>query len=79
MDKDARALAGWQALGFGFAELGTVTPRPQPGNALPWMWRLPANRALINRLGFPGEGMEAAAARLQRTVNRLSSIAATPP
>jgi dihydroorotate dehydrogenase len=69
VDKDARALAGWRALGFGFAELGTVTPRPQPGNALPRMWRLRANRALINRLGFPGEGMEAAAARLQRTVS----------
>jgi len=66
VDKDARALAGWNALGFGFAELGTVTPRPQPGNAPPRMWRLPANNALINRLGFPGEGMEAAAGRLLR-------------
>jgi dihydroorotate dehydrogenase len=66
VDKDARALAGWSALGFGFAELGTVTPRPQAGNAPPRMWRLPANYALINRLGFPGEGMDAAAARLQR-------------
>ncbi len=69
VDKDARALAGWKALGFGFAELGTVTPRPQPGNTPPRMWRLPPNRALINRLGFPGEGMEAAVARLQRTVS----------
>jgi dihydroorotate dehydrogenase len=69
LDKDARALAGWNALGFGFAELGTVTPRAQPGNAPPRMWRLPANRALINRLGFPGDGMETAAARLQRTRN----------
>lgn len=66
VDKDARALAGWNALGFGFAELGTITPRPQPGNAPPRMWRLPANDALINRLGFPGEGMEAAAGRLRR-------------
>jgi dihydroorotate dehydrogenase len=39
VDKDARAHAGWNALGFGFAELGTVTPRPQPGNAPPRMWR----------------------------------------
>jgi dihydroorotate dehydrogenase len=70
VDKDARALFGWNALGFGFAELGTITPRAQPGNATPRMWRLPANRALINRLGFPGEGMEAVAARLQRTINR---------
>jgi dihydroorotate dehydrogenase len=67
VDKDARALAGWNALGFGFAELGTVTPRPQPGNTRPRMWRLAEKHALINRLGFPGEGMEAAAGRLQRT------------
>ncbi|MGD0289879.1 MAG: quinone-dependent dihydroorotate dehydrogenase [Candidatus Binataceae bacterium] len=66
VDKDARALAGWNALGFGFAEVGTITPRPQPGNAPPRMWRLPSNHALINRLGFPGEGMEAAAARLRQ-------------
>ncbi len=66
LDKDARAIRAWNALGFGFAELGTVTPRPQPGNTQPRMWRLPAHRALINRLGFPGEGMEAGAARLSR-------------
>ena len=64
LDKDARAIRAWNALGFGFAELGTITPRPQPGNAPPRMWRLPAHRALINRLGFPGEGMEAVATRL---------------
>jgi dihydroorotate dehydrogenase len=66
LDKDARAIRAWNALGFGFAELGTVTPRSQPGNAPPRMWHLPAHRALINRLGFPGEGMEAVAARLAR-------------
>jgi dihydroorotate dehydrogenase len=66
VDKDARAIRAWNALGFGFAELGTITPRPQPGNSLPRMWRLAAHRALINRLGFPGEGMEAAAVRLAR-------------
>jgi len=71
VDKDARALAAWNALGFGFAELGTVTPRPQPGNAPPRMWRLPTNRALINRLGFPGEGMDVVAARLQRARDSL--------
>ncbi len=69
VDKDARALAAWNALGFGFAELGTVTPRPQPGNSPPRMWRLPAHHALINRLGFPGAGMAAAAARLRRRRN----------
>ena len=66
LDKDARAIRAWNALGFGFAELGTITPRPQSGNAPPRMWRLPARRALINRLGFPGEGMEAVATRLVR-------------
>src|SRR5262245_9097610 len=41
MDKDARALAGWNRLGFGFAEIGTITPRPQIGNPQPRIWRLP--------------------------------------
>jgi len=66
VDKDARAIRAWNAFGFGFAELGTITPRPQSGNSAPRMWRLADHRALINRLGFPGEGMEAAAARLAR-------------
>jgi dihydroorotate dehydrogenase len=66
LDKDARAIRAWNAFGFGFAELGTITPRPQPGNAPPRMWRLPEHRALVNRLGFPGEGMEAVATRLAR-------------
>src|SRR5581483_6079683 len=66
MDKDARAVGAWQALGFGFAELGTITPRPQPGNPRPRIWRLPEHRALINRLGFPSAGMDAAARRLGR-------------
>ena len=66
MDKDARAVHGWQALGFGFAELGTITPRPQPGNPKPRMFRLPEHDAVINRLGFPSEGMDAVAERVQR-------------
>ncbi len=66
MDKDARALAAWNTLGFGFAEIGTVTPRPQFGNPRPRMWRIPEHRALINRLGFPSDGMEAVALRLER-------------
>lgn len=66
MDKDARAIGAWQALGFGFAELGTVTPRPQPGNEKPRLWRLVQDRALINRLGFPSEGMDAVAPRVVR-------------
>ncbi|HVB82521.1 MAG TPA: quinone-dependent dihydroorotate dehydrogenase [Candidatus Binataceae bacterium] len=70
MDKDIRAVAGWQALGFGFAELGTVTPLAQPGNPRPRLWRMPEDRALVNRLGFPSAGMEAAARRLQRLRRR---------
>jgi dihydroorotate dehydrogenase len=65
MDKDARAPLAWNALGFGFAEFGTVTPRPQPGNPAPRMWRLPAHAAMVNRLGFPSAGMEAVAKRLE--------------
>jgi dihydroorotate dehydrogenase len=65
MDKDARAPLAWNALGFGFAEFGTVTPLPQPGNPAPRMWRLPAHAAMVNRLGFPSAGMETVAERLE--------------
>ena len=65
-DKDARATAGLGALGFGFVEVGTVTARAQPGNPRPRMFRLPADRALINRMGFNNDGAAAAAARLRR-------------
>jgi dihydroorotate dehydrogenase len=65
-DKDGRAVAALESLGFGFVEVGTVTPRPQPGNERPRLARLPAERALVNRLGFPSEGAEAVAARLSR-------------
>lgn len=64
MDKDARHVGAWGALGFGFVEVGTVTPRPQPGNARPRLFRLPAAQALINRMGFNNAGAAAAAARL---------------
>jgi dihydroorotate dehydrogenase len=64
LDKDAAAAAVWQMLGFGFAEVGTITLRPQPGNPQPRLWRLPEHRALINRLGFPSLGVETAARRL---------------
>ena len=62
-DKDGVALAAWQSLGFGFVEAGTLTPRPQPGNPRPRLFRRPGQRALINRLGFNNGGAEAAAAR----------------
>jgi dihydroorotate dehydrogenase len=55
-DKDAEAVAGILGLGFGFAEVGSVTPRPQPGNPRPRLFRLPADRAVINRMGFNSRG-----------------------
>jgi dihydroorotate dehydrogenase len=70
MDKDARAITAWNALGFGFAEIGTVTPRPQSGNPRPRMWRLSTQRALINRLGFPSDGIASVASRIVRARDR---------
>ncbi|HEV3109149.1 MAG TPA: quinone-dependent dihydroorotate dehydrogenase [Candidatus Binataceae bacterium] len=70
LDKDAAAVAAWQMLGFGFAEVGTITLRPQPGNPRPRLWRLPEHRALINRLGFPSLGMDVAGRRLERLRGR---------
>jgi dihydroorotate dehydrogenase len=64
LDKNGEAIIGLFALGFGFLELGTVTPRPQPGNPLPRMFRLPEHQAVINRMGFNNEGMDAMAQRL---------------
>jgi len=63
-DKDAVALAPLARAGFGFLEIGAITPRAQPGNPRPRMWRLPADRGAINRFGFNNAGAEAAAARL---------------
>lgn len=63
-DKDARYTDALACLGFGFVEIGTVTPRPQPGNPQPRLFRLPADKALINRMGFNNDGAAAAAARL---------------
>ncbi|GIX29535.1 MAG: dihydroorotate dehydrogenase (quinone) [Porticoccaceae bacterium] len=65
-DKDAEQVAALAALGFGFVEVGTVTPRPQPGNPPPRLFRLPEAEALINRMGFNNRGVEALAARLAR-------------
>ncbi len=65
-DKDAEAVDFFSALGFGFIEVGTVTPRPQPGNPKPRIFRLPQDGALINRMGFPSEGAEVVAKRLSR-------------
>ena len=65
-DKDARGVAGLGALGFAFIEVGTVTAEAQPGNPRPRMFRLPADRAVVNRMGFNNAGAAAAAARLRR-------------
>ena len=64
-DKNAEGVNVWPRLGFGFMELGTITPRPQPGNPTPRVFRLPAEQGLINRLGFPNVGMEEVARRLE--------------
>ncbi len=63
-DKDGLAWRGLAALGFGHVEVGTVTPRAQPGNPRPRLFRLPEDQGLINRMGFPGEGSEMVAARM---------------
>ncbi len=64
LDKNGVALPAWAALGFGFIEIGTVTARAQPGNPKPRIFRLPEQRALINRLGFNNDGADAIAQRL---------------
>jgi len=63
-DKDAKGVRALLALGFGFVEIGTVTAEPQPGNPKPRLFRLPRDRALLNRMGFNNEGAQAAARRL---------------
>jgi dihydroorotate dehydrogenase len=70
MDKNAVALRAWEALGFSHLEIGTVTPRPQPGNPKPRMFRLPEDEALINRMGFNNGGAEAAALRIKSSKHR---------
>jgi dihydroorotate dehydrogenase len=66
-DKNGVAVPALRALGFAFVEVGTVTPRPQPGNERPRLFRLKEDVALINRLGFPNEGVEAVGRHLGRT------------
>ncbi len=70
-DKDAAATPAYGALGFGFVEIGTVTPRPQPGNPAPRLFRLEADRAVINRMGFNNRGIEACVARLRAQRARI--------
>ena len=67
LDKDARYIDGLADLGFGFIEVGTVTPRPQPGNPKPRLFRLPAEDAIINRMGFNNDGLDDMIRRIRRT------------
>lgn len=77
-DKNAKYLRELQVMGFGCVEIGTVTPRPQPGNDTPRLFRLPKDKALINRMGFNNEGVEAVKQRLMKwksdTGNQPSSL-----
>jgi dihydroorotate dehydrogenase len=66
LDKNARCIDGLGAMGFGFVEVGTVTPKAQPGNPKPRMFRLPQRNALINRLGFNNEGLDTFLTNVQR-------------
>ena len=74
MDKDATLFNEFGNLGFGFVEIGTVTPKPQPGNDKPRSFRLLKNEALINRMGFNNEGVKAAAIRLKNRKDRTVII-----
>ncbi len=65
-DKNGVALPAWEALGFGFVEIGTVTAKRQPGNQRPRIFRYPEQQALINRLGFNNDGADTVASRLRR-------------
>ena len=73
LDKNARCIDGLAAMGFGFVEVGTVTPKGQAGNPRPRMFRLPKANALINRLGFNNEGLDALIANVQRARFRSGS------
>ncbi len=66
LDKNGRCIDGLGAMGFGHIEVGTVTPQAQPGNAKPRLFRLPAKQALINRMGFNNDGLEAFVANVKR-------------
>lgn len=74
LDKNAHCIDGLAAMGFGFIEVGTVTPKAQPGNPRPRMFRLPQAHALINRLGFNNEGLDAFVANVQRARCRQAPV-----
>ena len=68
LDKQGTAVGAWAALGFAFVEIGTVTPRPQPGNPKPRLFRLRADRAIVNRFGFNSIGAEGVATNLRAAI-----------
>jgi dihydroorotate dehydrogenase len=68
LDKDGKHIDALAALGFGFLEIGTVTPKPQPGNPKPRMFRLPAAQGIINRMGFNNDGVDACVERVRHSV-----------
>ncbi|MBJ2156724.1 quinone-dependent dihydroorotate dehydrogenase [Variovorax sp. IB41] len=78
LDKNARCIDAFAAMGFGSVEVGTVTPKAQPGNPRPRMFRLPQRDALINRLGFNNEGLDAFLANVQKARFRKSGGGKTP-
>ena len=67
LDKDGKHIDSLAALGFGFLEIGTVTPKPQPGNPKPRMFRLPQAQGIINRMGFNNDGVDACVSRVRRS------------
>jgi Dihydroorotate dehydrogenase len=71
-DKNAAGLIGWEVMGFGFVEAGTVTVKPRPGNPAPRILRLGAQDSLVNWLGLPGPGMGSFVENLERYCNRAS-------
>lgn len=66
LDKNAECIPAWNAMGFGFVEVGTVTPRPQIGNPKPRLFRLPENAAIINRMGFNNKGVDYLVSQIQQ-------------
>lgn len=74
LDKNGVAIAGLARLGFGFLELGTVTPKAQPGNPKPRLFRLPSERAIINRMGFNNDGVDALCQRVKAVRETLDCV-----
>src|SRR5687767_13102605 len=78
LDKNGAYIDALATLGFGHIEIGTVTPRPQPGNPKPRLFRLVEDEAVINRLGFPGKGAEFVAGQLSSTPTTLGQAVHGP-